>query len=101
MVRMQSRPAKGRRLDKQIDNVLLLSTTIREQSYFQIVPMKGLRRAAQDTSSCHPIYRKKKVNWLTESKEFLLSSSRTNGALAIHALSREWVEFCIGFVYSP
>src|SRR6266446_153617 len=29
MVRMQSRPAKGRRLDKQIHNVLLLSTTIR------------------------------------------------------------------------
>jgi hypothetical protein len=43
MVRMQSRPAKGRRLDKQIHNVLLLSTTIREQSYFQIVPINGLR----------------------------------------------------------
>jgi hypothetical protein len=43
MVRMQSRPAKGRRPDKQIHNVLLLSTTIRERSYFQIVPIKGLR----------------------------------------------------------
>jgi hypothetical protein len=40
MVRMQARPAKGRRLDKEIHNVLLLWTTT---SYFQIVPIKGLR----------------------------------------------------------
>jgi len=62
---------------------------------------QGLARAVPATSSCYPIYRKKKTNRLTESKEFLISSARTNGALAIHALSREWVEFWVGFVYSP